>query len=230
MHDEPPPIPINPRSFVTADEFRDAERALKRTSQKRTPPMMPFTILVDTREQTPLTFPPNVPTCRVGLSTGDYSIAGCSREFTVERKSLADAIHTVIHDRDRFVRELERMQTFAFRRVIITAPFARVLRGQYRHSNANPNSVIGLWRSLEVKYDVPITFADDGEQAARHIVDWAKYFVRQRALRSASGIPGAPTPPPPGLGTVSNPMTRDPSGGSAALEPIPPINTKECQL
>ncbi len=177
MNTEPPPLPA---PFITAAEFADAKRGLDHAHRDRTPPPMPFTIVIDTREQTPLAFPPNVPTVRGTLHTGDYSIAGREDEFTVERKSLADAINTVIHDRERFVRELERMQTFAFRRIVITCPFARVLRGHYKHSRANPDSVIGLWRSLEVKYNVPVTFADDAEQAARHITDWAKHYQRQR--------------------------------------------------
>lgn len=144
----------------------------------------PFTIVIDTREQTPLTFPRDVPTIRAGLHTGDYSIAGCEDVFTVERKSLADLVHTVIHDRARFERELERMRAFQFRRVVCTATIDAVRRGNYPHSRANPKSVLASIAAFEVRYNVPFVFAGSAFEAVRRIVDWARYFMRERALQN----------------------------------------------
>lgn len=138
-----------------------------------------FCIVVDSREQTPLVFPEGVNTRRGTLHTGDYSIAGFEDAFTVERKSLADAVNTVIHDRARFIRELERMRPFAFRRILITAPFARVAAGAYKHSRANPNAVVGLLCALEIRYAVPVVFAADATEAARRVLDWARHFTRE---------------------------------------------------
>ena len=218
--DEPPPIP-EPEPFMTPGEIEDAKRAFA----PRTPEPLPFVIVIDTREQTPLAFPDGVRTVRGTLHTGDYSIQGCESEFTVERKSLADAVHTVIHDRERFGRELERMAAFDFRRIIVTAPYSFVARGRYRHSRANPKSVIGLLRALEIEHDVPVVFADSATDAARFIVDWARFYIRKRAKHAELAQPG--TPPVRVLGSI--PAPRRPIGRGAQLSAIPPTVAKGCQ-
>ena len=80
------------------------------------PPISP-TIIIDTREQRPLTFKhfPSVTAC---LSEGDYSILGYEGRFTVERKSIADLVGSVTHDRARFERELP-YGGYDFRRLLI---------------------------------------------------------------------------------------------------------------
>lgn len=136
-------------------------------------------IVIDTREQTPLVFPSGVATVRGTLRTGDYSVAGHEAAFTVERKSLADLVNTVIHERERFERELERMAAFAFRRLLIVAPFREVARGGYRFSRANPAAVLASVATFEVRYGVPAVFAHDAGEAAALIVLWARYFDRE---------------------------------------------------
>ncbi|MEO2013096.1 MAG: ERCC4 domain-containing protein, partial [Fuerstiella sp.] len=68
--------------------------------------------VIDSREQLPYTLAPL--TAEVGtLSTGDYGLAG---EFSglvcVERKSLGDFISSCTTGRERFDRELQRMQAY----------------------------------------------------------------------------------------------------------------------
>ena len=48
-------------------------------------------IIIDNREQTPLTFQ-HFSSRRGTLQSGDYSLAGHEGRFTVERKSVADLI------------------------------------------------------------------------------------------------------------------------------------------
>ena len=168
-----------------------------------TPPAAGYTIIIDTREQTPLTFASGIPTVRRGLATGDYSILGYEDLFTVERKSLADLVHTLIHERERFIRELRRMQSIPFRRVLCTADMAAVRRGNYKHSRANPKSVIAMIATFEVRYGVPFVFAGSTDEAARRVADWAHYFTREQRLAAAAASQTAPTPgnatpqPPP---------------------------------
>lgn len=211
---EPPPFPSTPLPLADCSATKPGDGNA------------PFTIVVDTREQTPLTFPANVPTIRAGLRTGDYSIAGCEDVFTIERKSLSDLVHTIIHDRARFERELERMRTFDFRRVVCTASIDAVRRGKYPHSMANPKAVVASIAAFEVRYNVPFVFAGSSDEAGRRIVEWARYFTRERMLRdhermlaehSAGGSDGHPTPrcgswehP-----TSTNPPTRQGANGEA---------------
>ena len=142
----------------------------------------PAAIVIDTREQTPLAFPSAIPTVRGTLPTGDYSVTGFADVFTVERKSLADLVHTIIHDRARFERELERMRPFAFRRVLVTTSYEAVARGEYAHSRANPRSVVASIAAFEARNNVPFVFAANPSEAAARLVDWARYFVRERRL------------------------------------------------
>lgn len=89
------------------------------------PLLCPFTVTIDTREQSPWCFteirgrseqkyrPLIVPVKVVGLPTGDYSIEGFADAVAVERKSLSDLFGTILGDRERFERELNRLQNIS---------------------------------------------------------------------------------------------------------------------
>ena len=107
----------------------------------------PFTVLVDTREQRPYAFaslrtdaaqgrrPLAVSVVRGALSAGDYSIAGCSpgpdgrswaAQIAVERKSLKDLLSTLSQARDRFERELNRLNELGFAAVVVEADWLSI--------------------------------------------------------------------------------------------------------
>jgi DNA excision repair protein ERCC-4 len=69
----------------------------------------PFIIAVDSREQRPFTFDA-WPTAPATLAAGDYSIVGLEEHVAIERKSLDDLAGCCGRDRDRFKRELHRLQ------------------------------------------------------------------------------------------------------------------------
>lgn len=143
------------------------------------------TILTDTREQDPLTFA-NLPTERATLATGDYSVKGFERDFSVERKTTADLVQSLTHERDRFSRELQRMRAFDFRRLLIVGTLADLEEHRYR-SKASPRAIIGSLFAFEARFDVPVCFSATPESAATLIERWAVYFLRERLL-SASEI------------------------------------------
>ena len=177
------------------------------------------TIIVDTREQDPLTFA-NLPTERRTLPTGDYTILGFENVFCVERKSLADLIQSTTFERERFERELVRMRWYSFRRLLIVGTLADIEAHRYR-SQANPKSVIASVTAFEVRYSLPVCFRETPEAAATQIERWAPYFVRER-LAAASEIlrrygEQAPTPPTRlGSSTTADPET--PEGGVAQIK------------
>ena len=80
-------------------------------------------VVVDTRERTPWTFEGQrgVTLERAKLDSGDYSIRGLEHRVAIERKSLDDWTGTVLRERARFYRELERLRAFDFRCVIVEA-------------------------------------------------------------------------------------------------------------
>ena len=102
-------------------------------------------VLVDTREQTPFDFSRFsgwfVGVERKALSVGDYTVAGLEDTCTVERKDLADLIHSFTVDRPAFVNRLRFMSSFPHRLLVISAPLSQV-KSPYAHSNINPNRIL----------------------------------------------------------------------------------------
>ncbi len=186
---------------------------------------VPFTLIIDTREQTPLYFSAGVPTVRKGLHTGDYSIVGFEDEFTIERKSADDLVNTLIHDRERFGKEMKRMQSFQFRRVVCTSSLETIRQGFY-HSRANPNAVLALVQTFEIEYNVPFVFASSPDEAARYVEGWARYYVRFQMKKAhgnllAQQVKTSPIEPPPAIGSFEGVRCLYPSRDDAANNPIP---------
>lgn len=95
-----------------------------RQPRPKKPRVCPFEIVVDTREQAPLTFS-NIGGYDVinkrfyALPTGDYSIVGMESRIAIERKSVADFYHSIGSDRERFEREMVRLSRMEFAAVVI---------------------------------------------------------------------------------------------------------------
>jgi ERCC4-type nuclease len=79
-----------------------------------------LSIIIDTREQRPWSFPPHLAMVRTGtLRIGDYAIEGDSM-FAIERKSLDDFLGSISTGWERLEREIWRMDGAGFQaRVII---------------------------------------------------------------------------------------------------------------
>ena len=147
-----------------------------------------LTLIVDSREQQALQFK-NFPSEVRGLRTGDYSLNGFEDVFTVERKSISDLIGSLTAGRDRFFRELDRMQSYQFKRLLIVGTRSDIEAGNYR-SNATPKSIIASLAVIECRHGVPIAFCSTPEEAARTVETWAYYFMREQAAQDATGTQG----------------------------------------
>lgn len=121
-------------------------------------------VLVDTREQSPLEigrFDNWFEGSKLAtLETGDYSIEGMEHLVSLERKSLNDLVATLMHNRQRFFRELERMQAFPYRAILVEASYEDV-KSPYSFTNdiaAHPNGVSGSLDALEVRFGIPVIY------------------------------------------------------------------------
>lgn len=83
---------------------------------------MPYKIVVDTREQTPLSFGPYkdcegmISKC---LKVGDYSIEGMEHLVCIERKaSTVEIARNLGVDKVRFYKELEKMKAFPYKFIV----------------------------------------------------------------------------------------------------------------
>lgn len=134
------------------------------------------TILIDSREQTPLEFT-RLPSVVQGLVTGDYGILGHDG-WTVERKSISDLVGSLSAERQRFMKEVHRMLGYEFRRLLIIGSESDIHLGQYR-SRMTPKAVIASLAAIEAK-GVPVVFARTPAIAAEYVERWACYFVREK--------------------------------------------------
>ena len=115
------------------------------------------TIIIDAREQWAWEIT-KIATVRGTLKTGDYSLAGFEDQVAIERKSLDDLVQTMIRDRERFERELERLRPYRFKCIIIEADLRAVYHRDYR-STALPQSIVGLVLRCMMDYNIPVFFA-----------------------------------------------------------------------
>ena len=123
------------------------------------------TIIIDSREQTPLRFT-QLPSIVDTLYSGDYSIQGAEHLFAVERKTLDDLAASCTHSRrSTFEHELLRLRGHRFRRLLIIGSEEEVLAQRYR-SNILPKALLGSLYAFEVRYDLPVVWTADPSIAA----------------------------------------------------------------
>lgn len=127
------------------------------------------TIIIDTREQIPYSF--SLTSMRQKLPAGDYSLAGLENQVAVERKSLADFVHTVTRNRLRFYRELEKLTAYDAACIVVEANFHDLLAGNYP-GGIHPNAMIGTVISLIVDFKIPVFFCSDRQAACRFVEEF----------------------------------------------------------
>lgn len=138
------------------------------------------TVVVDTREQTPLVFA-RLPSTRGTLQTGDYSFRGGEDLVAIERKTVADLVACCVgENRDRFFRELHRMRGFRFHRLLVVGSRRDIEEGLYR-GKLNPRAILSTLAVIETRFDVPVVFAASPEEAAELVETWVWWMAREIA-------------------------------------------------
>lgn len=147
-------------------------------------------IIVDTREQQPWTFEglPGIVTRRGKLDTGDYSVSGFEHRITIERKSIEDWTGTILRERARFYRELNRMRAYDFRCVIIEASVRDIEEKRYK-SAVGPKAVFGFVAEITVSQSIPVYLGGTRAECqllAAHLLRAASNRLSGAAKRSES--------------------------------------------
>ena len=124
-------------------------------------------IVIDSREQCPLVFD-TMPTEVGCLNTGDYSVKYLSHLITVERKSLDDLLACVGRERSRFKNELQRLQAYRFRLLVVEADAAALEAGEWR-SRLTRAHVLGSLATWQAQYGLPVWLAGSHEAAGRFV-------------------------------------------------------------
>ncbi len=128
-----------------------------------------ITVVVDTREQEPYAFDPEVvEVVRRALPAGDYSLPGYEASIAIERKTLADFVASVIRRRARFLRELRALAEYDLGCVVVEGSLGDITAHRYR-SGAHPRAVLGATLSIIVDHGVPVFFCGDRQLACRFV-------------------------------------------------------------
>ena len=162
----PPPIPVL------------AERGGTRLKAPRA------VVLVDTREHTPFDFSRFsgwfLGVEKKALRVGDYTIAGLENICVVERKDLADLVHSFTVDRPAFINRLRLMNSFPHRLLVISAALSQV-KSPYAHSSINPNRILQSLIAVLAGLNIPFLCTEThelGEEVVAsylyqiHLYDW----------------------------------------------------------
>lgn len=121
-------------------------------------------IVVDTRERDPFRFP-GYRVRRSALRTGDYSVTGLEDMVVVERKSAPDLVNTLLVNRERFERELERASSMAVFAVVVECSMAGLLLTMRGRTNVPLRTLLARAAVLFSKHRVPVFFCDNRSMA-----------------------------------------------------------------
>lgn len=160
------------------------------------PTLAPFVLVVDTREQRPYEFGlvrvggllVDVRAVREALPAGDYSIVGHQTAFAIERKSAEDAYATFSRGRARFLRELERLRSYAFAAILLEATPRDLLTPPAHVQRVAPGTVLNSLCSWAIDYGVSPLFAGDRDLGRAFVIRLAERFHR-RARSSRATAP-----------------------------------------
>lgn len=175
----------------------------------RLPDAPGLVLVVDTREQAPLDFTGLCPFVVAGLKTGDYSFVGAEHAFCVERKGLADLHGTVISDRPRFTREIERMAHYEYAAILIEGTVGDVLsftlppRAAAHFTPAqlmaHPRTIINSLLSWEIEYGIHVHFVSTDRNLCRALVlSLARRFWRKKHPPGSAASASSSSPSPSG--------------------------------
>lgn len=137
---------------------------------------IPQAIIVDTREQRGYSFDNAISR---KLSAGDYSVQGYEHRIAIERKSLDDWIGTVLRSRERFCRELKRLDAYDFAAVVIETTPQDILAGSYR-SDVQPTALLGITTELMVRLRPVLVIFGGDRPHSRVLTERLLHFAVKR--------------------------------------------------
>lgn len=146
-----------------------------------------LTLRIDQQEKHPICAAP-MQTEFCHLSVGDYALQGIPEtDASAERKSEPDLLVCLASERDRFVRQVQRLMGCRHRVLVVESTWERLSAGDWR-SKITPQSVIGSLVGLMAD-GLPIALVGDHEQAGKFITRWF-YLLANRRLQESRGLLG----------------------------------------
>lgn len=137
-----------------------------------------MTICVDTREQLPYKLK-NIPYISEKLDFGDYSIVGMENMISIERKMQDDFYGTITNGRERFKKELNRMQEAEFKGLLIECEECQLMTPELSYSNIKINSIYGSIISFEIRYGLHVYYGSRAD-CEQKLINWLGCFYRMK--------------------------------------------------
>jgi hypothetical protein len=141
----------------------------------------PFTIIIDTREQTPWEFGFHT-TSKRKLDTGDYSIEGFESLFTIERKRSVSEIATNLTE-GRFKDVLNRLgkiphsfmlMEFSLDEVYSFPVGSDIPKSKWDKLRISGNYIVKCLVEAQLNHNIQVVFCDDAQNAERMAVSIIK--------------------------------------------------------
>lgn len=171
---------IDTTGEAVIEQAKEVLGAVEKGRRKKPKPR-PY-VLIDTREQRPLRFAPElgVDCGEASLPAGDYSVRGFTHLIALERKSISDLVGTLSTGRERFENELDLLAQYRWKAIIIEADQADVEGHAYR-SNMLPKSVLGSLRAFYMRWGVPHFWCTDARGCAELVAWFARRLEEKHA-------------------------------------------------
>lgn len=120
------------------------------------------------------------------LETADVSIVGLENKWGIECKwSLEDLACYIGFERPRFEKELRRLASFDFARLLILGSEHSVMNHEYR-SDVTPAAIMGSLFTWSCRYRIPFQFCASRQEAARLCELYAWYYASEIIKTSAN--------------------------------------------
>jgi len=155
------------------------ENWLKRIKRRKKDIHIP-TIITDSREQAGYLFKGKEAEAKIvikKLDVGDYSLEGYENEIVIERKRIAELFGNFAGDRERFMREVERMEKIPYKFLLIEGSFRDLVEMKKLPGKVSIKLVVATLISLMIKHNIKVVFAGSpklAEQLAYRIL--LKFF------------------------------------------------------
>ena len=143
-----------------------------------------FTMVIDTREQLPLTFQSGVETISSALKNGDYSVHGYEHLIAFERKQMSDLTPYISVDHENTTKKKERFKQMVLNGgfvalVVDKSDYRDILKG-YQYGGLTPahyETFISRWQT---NWGFHFFASRSSEELARWVlkmsVEWVNWY------------------------------------------------------
>lgn len=139
-----------------------------------------YTIVVDTREQTPL-WDKDVVVQK--LDVGDYSLVGLTDQICIERKSGQDFFKTAGKGHNLFNKEIERSKMLDYFAFVIEEPYTTLLQKKFEggyHCKMRGFVALKIWFMWHVKHNIPLFFTNSRAESKMVIREIFRAYLENK--------------------------------------------------